>query len=138
MVQKQKDFVPNEIDDIELGWLAGLWEGEGHFSYDRSQQAHIRMTDRDVILKQKALIERTFRIKPIHLLCTHSGRDKEQDLYGIQTYGATARAIMRLLLPLMGHRRREQIWRALNEIPSMKVSARIIDLVKVPRENNSN
>ena len=137
-IPKQKDLVPvTEIDDIELGWLAGLWEGEGHFSYDRTQQAHLRMSDKDIVLKQKSLIERTFGIKPITLLHTIPREQNYQEMWGIQTYGPTARALMRLILPLMGHRRRQQIWRALNEVPNKKVDARIIDLVKVPRENNS-
>ena len=114
MVDKQKDLEIGHITDLELGWLAGLWEGEGHFGYDRTQLAHLRMIDLDVIMKMKALTERVLNLpKPITLL-HHTVRKDEQQTYGIQTYGAVARAIMRLLLPLMGDRRRAQIWRSLN------------------------
>lgn len=119
-MKKQEDLIPSYIDDIELGWLAGLWEGEGHFGYDRTQLAHIRMTDQDTILKCKALLERVLNIEPITLLY-QNGRKNEQETYGIQTYGATARAIMRLLLPLMGRRRRSQIWQSLNEFRPKKI-----------------
>jgi hypothetical protein len=123
---RQRDLVLGYIDEISLGWLAGIWEGEGHFGYDRTQLAHIRMTDLDVILKVKALIEITFGLpKPITLLENNPKKVNEQITYGIQTYGATARAIMRLVLPLMGKRRRAQIWRSLNEYRPPK-----IDLIK--------
>lgn len=112
---RQDELEIGSVSDLELGWLAGLWEGEGHFGYDRTQLAHMRMTDQDTILKMKGLIERVLSLsKPIHLLCQYTGRKNEQETYGIQTYGATARAIMRLLLPLMQSRRRAQIWRSLN------------------------
>lgn len=114
MVDKQKDLEIGPITDLELGWLAGLWEGEGHFGYDRTQLAHLRMNDLDVITKMKSLIERVLELpKPITLLVAKP-KPNENQTYGIQTYGATARAIMRLLLPLMGDRRRAQIWRSLN------------------------
>lgn len=122
MTNKQKDLVPGPIDDIELGWLAGLLEGEGHFGYDRTQLCHVRMTDIDTIIKLKTLIERVFALaKPITLLTQNPGRRREQDTYGIQTYGATARGIMRLVVPLMGQRRRQQIWRSLNEFRPRKL-----------------
>ena len=128
MAKKQEDLVAGYIDDIELGWLAGLWEGEGHFGYDRTQLAHIRMTDQDTILKCKSLIERVLDIEPITILY-QLGRKNEQETYGIQTYGATARAIMRLLLPLMGRRRRAQIWQSLNEFRPKKLNKE--DLKKI-------
>lgn len=122
MVKKQTDIIPSYIDDIELGWLAGLLEGEGHFGYDRTQLVHIRMTDQDTIIKVKSLIERILNLeKPITLLISNPTRGNEQETYGIQTYGATARAIMRLVLPLMGKRRRAQIWRSLNEFRPRKM-----------------
>jgi hypothetical protein len=112
---RQDELEIGPISDLELGWLAGLWEGEGHFGYDRTQLAHLRMTDLDTIQKMKQLIECVLKLpKPITLLYQYSGRKNEQETFGIQTYGATARAIMRLLLPLMGNRRRAQIWRSLN------------------------
>lgn len=131
MVKKQEDYLANYIDDIDLGWLAGLWEGEGHFGYDRTQLAHLRMTDEDTILKCKSLIERTFSLpKPITLLYSHTGRSNESETYGIQTYGATARALMRLVLPLMGKRRRAQIWRSLNEFRPGKLDLKQLGLKK--------
>lgn len=128
MVEKQTDIIPGYIDDIELGWLAGLLEGEGHFGYDRTQLVHIRMTDEDTILRVKSLIERILNLsKPINLLIQNPGRKNEQDTYGIQTYGATARAVMRLVLPLMGKRRRSQIWRSLNEFRPKKLPANFLE-----------
>lgn len=115
MVIKQEDLDIGPITDLELGWLAGLWEGEGHFGYDRTQLAHLRTTDYDVIIRMKLLIERVLKLqKPINLLSQEPIKG-DKTLYGIQTYGAIARAIMKLLLPHMGSRRRGQIWRSLNE-----------------------
>ena len=126
MVEKQIDLTAGYIDDIELGWLAGLLEGEGHFGYDRTQLCHIRMTDYDTIVRCKSLIERVFNLsKPITLL-TQNGRKNGLPTYGIQTYGATARGIMRLVLPLMGKRRRAQIWRSLNEYRPKKIPAVVL------------
>lgn len=133
MRSKQKDLVPSKINDIELGWLAGLWEGEGTFGYNGStQRASLEMCDRDIVEKQKALIERTFNIKSIKLIVKNPKKLTHHDTYRIDLAGPSARALMRLVVPLMGSRRREQIWRALNEVPEKKIGVTILDLVKAP------
>jgi hypothetical protein len=121
MADKQKEYVLGPITPFELGWLVGLWEGEGHFGYDRTQLAHLRTTDEDIAYRNKELIERVLNLsKPIRMLISLSGRINEQELLGIQTYGATARGIMKLVVPHMGFRRRQQIWRSLNQYRPVK------------------
>lgn len=111
---KQEDIEILQPSIQDLYWLVGLLEGEGHFSYSRTQQLVLGMTDEDVIIKAKRIIEKITRTeKPIHLIITNWRRE-ELPMFTIRLYGAKARAMLKLIVPYMGERRRGQIWRTLN------------------------
>lgn len=125
---KQQDIIITRPSPMELGWLIGLLEGEGHFSYANTQQLVVGMTDKDIVYKLKALLERILNTnKPIHIVITN-WRVEEKTMYTIRLYGAKARAIMLLIVKHMGDRRRQQIWKALNGYTNKNL--RLADLLK--------
>lgn len=127
---QQKEIETINPSGYELGWLVGLLEGEGHFSYAGTQQLVIGMTDLDTVLKFKRLCEKLLQLsKPIHLITTHTGRNQDSIMYSIRLYGAKARAIMRLIVRHMSARRRAAIWQALNKFAGTK-----LDLISIIAE----
>lgn len=102
------------MTDIELGWLAGLLEGEGSFSCERRPFDNMRrliwlsMTDLDVVMRYKELVERvtghTHTVTPRKL-----ASEKHRQQYKIVLRNEHALKIMRLILPHMGERRKERI-----------------------------
>lgn len=98
----------------ELGWLAGLLEGEGCFSLNTSNNRKyvrfvIASVDKDVLDRVSQLIGRTSvnkmkKYKPHH-----------KDTWRLTVSGELAAAWMEAVLPLMGVRRRQQIEHALRE-----------------------
>ena len=95
----------------ELEWLAGLMEGEGSFfpgspSEPRSPVMQVAMIDGDVI-------ERVARLLGVSALPVRPQNDAWQPTFVARVRGAPAVAWMTALRPLMGHRRRLQIDRAL-------------------------
>lgn len=118
---RQVDIEPTIPNQFELGWLVGLLEGEGHFSYFNTQQIVLGMTDEDCVLRFKAAIEKILgQDKSLHLIVTN-WRKEEKPLYTIRLYGANARCIMKLVVHHMGYRRRAQIWKALNRFNGPKI-----------------
>lgn len=113
--------------DFGLGWLVGLLEGEGHFSWYQTQQLVLGMTDEDIVLKYKALVEDILQVsKPLHLIITHTGRNADLTMFTIRLYGANARAIMKLVVPHMGQRRRAKIWQTINGFSGKKLDVESI------------
>lgn len=112
---KQEEILVTEPDQLTLGWIIGLFEGEAYFGLDKGTQVVvIGMIDEDVIRKLKSIIESILSLsKPIHLIVTNWRKD-EQPMFTIRLYGAKARAIMRLIVTRMGNRRRAIIWQSLN------------------------
>src|SRR5215510_5917379 len=95
----------------EIGWLAGLLEGEGCFGfpvYKANGERHygllvtVSMTDRDVVEKARRLMRaKRVRVKP------QSAPRKIQ--YRASVNGAKAVAVMMTILPFMGERRSQRI-----------------------------
>lgn len=135
---RQSDIEILQPTPYELGWLVGLLEGEGHFSCAKgTQQLVLGMTDKDVVLRAKALFEKLLQLdKPIHLIITHTGRGTDSVMLTVRLYGAKARAIMRLIVRHMGTRRRARIWQALNLFEGRKLDLANI-LEQVNGQNNS-
>lgn len=125
--RQQPDIRIKRPSDFGLGWLVGLLEGEGHFSYSGTQQLVLGMTDEDIVLKYKAFIEDILQTdKPLHLIVTHTGRSADLTMFTIRLYGANARAIMRLVVPYMGQRRRAKIWQTINGFAGRKLDVKSI------------
>ncbi|HEX9494322.1 MAG TPA: hypothetical protein VGA38_01010 [Candidatus Limnocylindria bacterium] len=94
----------------DLGWLAGILEGEGTFvagppSSPRCPIVRVEMTDRDVVLRVGALIERA--------VCSPTPRGGNQRTYATAIKGRPAIALMLRVAPLLSEVRRAQIRRAL-------------------------
>ena len=134
---QQKDIEIVQPTNFELGWLIGLLEGEGHFSYAGTQQLVVGMTDEDTILKFKSLCEKVLKLdKPIHLITTHTGRNQDLPMFAIRLYGAKSRAIMKLVVKHMSKRRRVAIWQALNKFSGTKLNITSL-LAELKNANNT-
>jgi hypothetical protein len=117
-----KPVVVFDINPTDLGWLAGLLEGEGSFSLvhytDRRKGRHpcrygkvsLNMTDRDVV-------ERVVSVTGLGRVWgpTRSpSRAQHKATYSWAIQGARkVEPLVTLLQPLMGERRRQQIDRVL-------------------------
>lgn len=90
------------MTDVELAWLAGLFEGEGCFYFRTTPIAVLQMTDEDVVRKASVLLRRKLRTtaKPLP-----SGKI----VYQTETTGTDAIGLMESLLPYMGIRRTAKI-----------------------------
>lgn len=99
--------------ELDIYWLAGLLEGEGSFlkgppSKRSAIAVRLAMTDPDVVARVAELFDRS--------MC-RSDRGVEFGLRPVfitALKGAAAARLMRALHPVMGHRRRAQIERALS------------------------
>lgn len=111
----------NILEDlINLGWIAGLLEGEGSFGVAKrkkdgySCRVAISMTDPDVIQKAKDLsgFGRVYGPYPVKESNVGSGPFKDRYLWVVQ--GKKAAELMRGVLPFMGARRSDRILEILN------------------------
>src|SRR5437762_13382088 len=109
------------LTDFELGWLVGLLEGEGTFRYNgNSQCLVVKMTDEDVIIRLSHLLEKVTGVT-VELATVNPENDRCQYQYRVGLSGENARKVMRLIVPYMGHRRKQRIWQSLNKYKSKKV-----------------
>jgi len=120
------------LTEFEFGWLVGLLEGEGSFGYyGNTQSIQVRMTDEDTVHRVardlEMLIGSNVVVRNIE---SNSDGISRQSIYYVQLYGERARIAMRSLVPFMGCRRRQQIWRGLNEYKPKKNVIDIMALLK--------
>lgn len=118
------------LSEFELGWLVGLLEGEGYFAYDnRTQHVVLGMTDDDIVFKAASMIVRLCG-GPCDVFMEL--RDHSVDMYKFRVSGERARIVMRTVVPHMGYRRRQLIWRALNKYkqPRNPVRMPLLQLVQ--------
>lgn len=114
------------LSDLEIGWLAGILEGEGCFLLDkRSPKVAVEMVDEDVINKVALIVERLTG-KQFHINQRPPTGFGIQDRYHFQVSGESARIVMRAVVRHMCYRRRQRIWQVLNGYKQEKV-----DLVKL-------
>lgn len=86
------------MKDIDVAWLAGLFEGEGNiYCKNNCIQVTIAMTDLDVIDKVDLLVTgRRYE---------RSSGEKRQTLYIWRLYGEPAYNFINIVLPYLGERR---------------------------------
>lgn len=95
------------MTEVELAWLAGLLEGEGSFlkgppSSTNRPRIAVEMTDEDVIRRAAQLVGVGY--------VGSSKRDpKWKPTFRITVRGRSSVSLMKLLRPLMGARRQQQI-----------------------------
>jgi hypothetical protein len=102
------------MDERDLYWLAGLLEGEGSFvagppSSPNRPRIQISMTDQDVVERVAAF----FGIQYIQVRRQGKEGQNWKTAYNVFLRGKRAIALMKILYPLMGKRRRKQIEHAL-------------------------
>jgi hypothetical protein len=92
------------ISMLNIGWLAALLEGEGHFGYMAyTPRVDLWMCDRDVIERAATLIGKKVSSR------SPKGRPQWKPIYGFTVCGAQALGVMFTVYTLLGVRRREQI-----------------------------
>lgn len=111
-------LIMREITDIELGWLAGILEGEGSFVVVKGKDGYTRfqvvvqMTDEDVINE----LHRLTGLGTINGPYQRKGRETHKSLWRWQVcYKADIEALCLQILPYMHERRRLQIHRLLSK-----------------------
>ncbi|MFC5598480.1 hypothetical protein [Deinococcus cellulosilyticus] len=97
-----------DLTEIEVAWLAGLLEGEGSFldappSSPRSPRLVVSMTDLDVIEK----VARCFGVS--YVKNDRRNPERWKTCYVVKISGTRAMAMMKLVYPYMGQRRRQKI-----------------------------
>jgi hypothetical protein len=106
--------------DAEILWLAGLWEGEGCFYWEKTHRlpkAALNMTDEDVIASAAALL--AFLLPPMprknrpEQIVTYFRREPQRPghlpSFSLLLSSRRALALMALLRPYVHKRRREKI-----------------------------
>ena len=110
------------LTDLELGWLAGLLEGEGYFGYDKSNSTKVIelcMADEDIIYRAAVMISKVTGKQP-NINFVPPKTESRVPTYRFKISGKSAVKIMKLLVKLMGSRRRKRIWQALNGYQGVK------------------
>lgn len=100
------------MKSTDLYWLAGLFDGEASFSWDRkSRSCHVQlaMTDEDTIIKVCKLLKH-----PRYYLVKKQKPHYKQ-CYSIHASGKLAAGIMMTLFSLLCKRRQERILSILEE-----------------------
>lgn len=106
-----------DIDEKDLHWLAGLFEGEGCFmpappsQSQKCSRVSIRMTDLDVLEKAATLLN--VKVKSAH---TKKKKTTYKDVYEIRISGLDAHKFMKVIYPLMGYRRKAKIEQILKSV----------------------
>ena len=97
-------------EKFQLGWLAGILEGEGYFGTNgksRTPLIRLGMTDKDVIDRAAVILGQ-------HKATTQA-LSSGKTFYIIFCNGATSRYWMKRLRPYMGERRQARIDKVLSE-----------------------
>ncbi len=128
-----------EIEEKTLYWLAGYLEGEGSFMKGSPSTPNqpiiiVSSTDEDVIRKVAEIFGRSYQ-KISNYRALERGW---KQAYVVRLRVTKAVELMKVLLPLMGERRRYQIQKALNSYTpniTRKLSDRqILEILSTPFE----
>lgn len=114
------------MKEQDLHWLSGILEGEGSFIAGNPQRPariciSMQTTDEDIIQRVASLLESKYWI------CSEKRRKENPHwkiVYGTSKTGLKALCLMRLLKPLMGQRRQQQIHRAEESFEKNKKTGR--------------
>lgn len=113
VLYNKKTSIAREMSEREIGWVAGILEGEGCFSVLKNRSSkkiylhakvHIQSSDRDVVEKIQSFSGLGTVAGPFK---TRSA--KHSPMHSWQTQGDDARTLMNLILPQMGIRRKKKI-----------------------------
>jgi LAGLIDADG-like domain len=103
------------MEDLVLGWIAGLLEGEGCFHLERGRYPRIslQMADEDVVRRLAELTGMGGVRGPYY----PSGRDHKPIWRWLVCDRTHVETLLRLIQPLMGTRRQAKIEQCLNFSP---------------------
>lgn len=124
------------ITDREIGWLAGILEGEGYFGFNgsgRTPSIQVSMTDEDVILRLANLFERIIG-KRVNVQTNDRFtrlNEKWQIQFKVVVNGDSARMVMLLVINDMGYRRRQRMWQVLNGYKPKMSEIKSADLLQL-------
>ena len=105
-ISEVRERLRDEID-IDIAWLAGLFEGEGTVSINgRSLTVRIGMTDDDVIARAAEIMQAKIYVR-------RRDQTHYQPMWTAQAKGSVAAGVIMTLYPWLGIRRREQARTAL-------------------------
>lgn len=104
-----------ELSDLDQGWLVGLLEGEGCFTWaplrggsDRKiPLVQLIMNDLDVVERYATIVENSIGIK--------KRKPPRNNGYRVRTAGARAVVLMEFIHPNLGARRSERVAEILEE-----------------------
>jgi hypothetical protein len=101
----------NTITEVEAAWLAGLYEGEGHCSQDKTSK-HIRvvisMTDFDII-------NRVYQITGIGSVKTYfSTKNNHKPIRTWYVGSRESIEFLKIILPWLGERRKQRALECIN------------------------
>ena len=108
---------PLDLDPIDIGWLAGLLEGEGYFSYSWNAKKHLRVIVR-CKLTDKDVVESIRRITGMGSLSFQDRKDGIRQISYEWNSGNRLwlRRLLYTLRPYMHSRRRKRIDEVLQAI----------------------
>lgn len=114
----------------QIYWIAGILEGEGHFTVTQQNSTMIRlaMTDLDIITRARDIIAPGKKIG-----IKQSKREKEKDMFYFACCGSSAIQWMFTIYPLMGIRRKQKI----REVVASWKKHQITDLSGFTKKLNS-
>jgi hypothetical protein len=120
------------LSDLELGWLVGILEGEGCFTFDGCPRIQIQMTDEDVIKRIAELFELIIgKTINIHERDTQHINKNRQVVHAIRVNGDSARMVMLTVVRHMGYRRRQRIWQCLNGYKVKHTNLKAADILQL-------
>jgi hypothetical protein len=111
----------NELNPFDLGWFVGILEGEGTFAIERKEQGKykyprvkVKMTDVDIIIR----LHQVSGVGDIYGPYTDPKRPQDKQAFVWRTNRSTdAVAVLNLIYPYMGERRKQQIEEGLSFVP---------------------
>jgi len=94
--------IGKELDDVSLGWMVGMLEGEGSFVYKKNCSPAISFctTDPDIAVRMHTALPSSTLNGP------YSGRDGTKDTYYVRVWKRNSiRYIVERIMPHLGYRR---------------------------------
>ena len=97
------------LTDFELGWVVGLLEGDGTFTWTGVPRIAVRMTDKDTVQRFASIVQESV-LGPYENVSDGAVR---RQVYMCAINGRKAVSLMGVLRRHMSHRRQDQIDRIL-------------------------
>ena len=123
------------MTEFELGWVAGLLEGEGCFHGGTRTKVTLQMTDRDTVERLASLVEGASEIWTI----TPKGdRAGNRIMYAVAISGYAAIRLMELVFPHMSRRRAAKIREIISSWTPQRREYRLPPVCHPERPHHSN